>query len=150
MKIEKWYFTLGEVRERWRMPEADIAYLAENGDLLVSVRVCRLPVEISSMEETAEGERFRVPHTQMRFSGVLDLHADDAFRVFRKGSAFLSHFLAVDGDYVRVLPDCEVVEVVREDLLVRTQERDRFEAQRGFLRRSAEPSSRSSRSTRRT
>ena len=84
MKIEKLYFTLGEVCERWRMPEGDVAYLAENGDLRVSVRVCRLPIEISSIEETADGERFSLPHTHTRFSGVLDLHADDAFRVFRK------------------------------------------------------------------
>jgi hypothetical protein len=129
MKIEKSYFTLGEIRERWCMTEADIAYLAENGELPVSVRVCRLPVEIASLEETAEGERFSVPHTHTRFSGVLDLYADDAFRVFQERSAIVSDFLAPDGDYVSVLPDCEAVEVRQDKLLVRTQERDRFETQ---------------------
>lgn len=130
MKIEKLYFTLGEVCDRWRMPEGDVAYLAENGDLRVSVRVCRLPIEISSIEETAEGERFTLPHTHTRFSGVLDLHADDAFRVFQERALVLSHFLAPDGDHVRVLPDCGGVEVRCERILIRKQERDRYEEQR--------------------
>src|SRR5699024_2026765 len=75
MKIRKVYFSLDEIRERWRLCERDLAYLAENGEVNVSVRVFSLPIEICSMEEDFDGTWFSVPHTRTRFSGLLDLHA---------------------------------------------------------------------------
>ena len=48
------------------------------------------------------------------------------------GLAILSHFLAADGDHVSILPDCEAVEVHLDELLVRKQERDRYELENEF------------------
>lgn len=39
MRIEKRYFSIEEIMERWRMPERDLGYLAENDELRLSVRV---------------------------------------------------------------------------------------------------------------
>lgn len=132
MKIDKEYFSLEEIRERWRVPDRDIAYLAETGQLNVSVRVYGIAIEICSMEEDADGIWFRLPHTRTRFHGLLDLHAQDAFRMFRNGGALLSHFLAPDGDHASVLHDAEAIDVRMGDLVVRREERDRYEEKSGF------------------
>lgn len=132
MKIDKAYYTLAEVRAHWPLPDPDIVYLAENGKLSLSVRVFGIPLEIGSIEETPEGEWFPVPHTQARFNGVLDLHPAHAFHVFRDGSAAVTNFLAADGDYASILPDCEAVEVRLGDLLVRKEERKRVEEEFGL------------------
>ncbi|WP_412509039.1 hypothetical protein [Roseovarius sp. SYSU LYC5161] len=85
MHIEKSYFTLLEILERWQITEADLIYLAENDQLRLSVRVFGVPMEFGDIEETPEGEAFRVPWEQSRFSGLLDLHACDVFQLFRCG-----------------------------------------------------------------
>ena len=45
MEIEKSYFTLPEILERWSMSGADFVYLAENDQLRLSIRVFNLAVE---------------------------------------------------------------------------------------------------------
>ena len=80
MEIEKSYFTLPEILERWSMSEADLVYLAENDQLRLSIRVFNLAVELGDYEETPEGERFSVPFERGPFNGLLDLHAHDVFR----------------------------------------------------------------------
>jgi len=72
--IDKLYFTLPEVLERWRLSETDLVYLAENDKLRLSVRVFHAAVEFGDIEEGADGERFRVPWERKPFSGLLDLH----------------------------------------------------------------------------
>lgn len=52
MEIEKSYFTLPEILERWSMSEADLVYLAENDQLRLSIRVFNLAVEFGDYEET--------------------------------------------------------------------------------------------------
>src|SRR5690625_1074425 len=137
MKIDKAYFSLEEIRERWRVPDRDIAYLAETGQMHVSVRVYGIAIEICSVEEDVDGSSFWLPHTQTRFHGLLDLHAQDAFLVFRNGSASLSHFLAPDGDHASVLHDAEAVDIRTGDLVMRRDERDRYEEKSGFAARHA-------------
>lgn len=138
MKIDKAYFTLAEVCERWRMPEADLAYMAENDELRVSVRVFGVPIEIYSWEEDRDGRPFRIPLEQSWYSGLLDLHVGDAFRIFRDGHAQLSHFRAPDGDDASLLRDDREVEVRTRDLLVRKEERDRVELKMGFAQKQPE------------
>lgn len=81
MEIEKSYFTLPEILERWSMSEADLIYLAENDQLRLSIRVFNLAVEFGDYEETPEGERFSVPFERSPFNGLLDLQAHDVFHL---------------------------------------------------------------------
>ena len=46
MEIEKAYFTLPEILDRWSISEADLIYLAENDKLRLSVRVLRLKHQV--------------------------------------------------------------------------------------------------------
>ena len=52
MEIEKAYFTLPEILDRWSISEADLIYLAENDKLRLSVRVFGVPLELGDYEET--------------------------------------------------------------------------------------------------
>jgi len=129
MRIEKLYFTVAEILDRWKIPEADLVYLAENDKLRLSVRVFGLPIEFGDHEETAEGERFRVPWERARYNGLLDLHARDVFQLFRAGEIHLRDFRAPHADYATLWGRAEPVVVRTGDLLLRRAERERFEAE---------------------
>ncbi|MFO7856832.1 MAG: hypothetical protein R6V44_16760 [Paracoccaceae bacterium] len=138
IRIDKSYFTLPEVIERWAISMSDLAYLAENDRLRLSVRVFGLPVEFGEHDETAEGEPFRVPCERVRHCGLLDLRPHHVFRLFRCGKASLRDFRAPDGGYA-LLHGTEPLRVTVADLLLRRDERDRFEAETGFQDRGPEP-----------
>ncbi|MEM6676283.1 MAG: hypothetical protein AAF675_00265 [Pseudomonadota bacterium] len=132
MHIDKLYFTLPEVLERWRISETDLVYLAENDKLRLSVRVFGEPVEFGDYEEGQDGERFRVPWEQKPFSGLLDLYASDVFQLFRCGELHVSEFRTPRADYASLYGEAKPVFVMIGDLLLRREERDRFELQSGF------------------
>ena len=132
MHIDKSYFTLPEVLDRWKITEADLIYLAENDRLRLSVRVFGLAMEFGGYEETAEGEPFRTPWEQTWYSGLLDLHACDVFRLFRCGEIRLGDFRTPTAEYAALWGDAQPVHVMIGDLLLRREERDRFEAESGF------------------
>ena len=132
MEIEKAYFTLPEILDRWSISEADLIYLAENDKLRLSVRVFGVPLELGGYEETGNGERFRVPWKQSRFSGLLDLFAQDVFKLFRCSEAHISDFRMPRASYVTLYGEAEPIFVMIGDLLLRREERDRFEDETGF------------------
>lgn len=132
MEIEKAYFTLQEILDRWSISEADLIYLAENDKLRLSVRVFGVPVELGDYEETNEGEHFRVPTEQSYYSGLLELHARDVFQLFRAAELTVSDFRTPRSDYASIWGDRDGVPLTIEDLLLRREERDRFEAETGF------------------
>ena len=132
MEIEKAYFTLPEILDRWSISEADLIYLAENDKLRLSVRVFGVPLELGDYEETHEGEHFRVPTEQSYYSGLLELHARDVFQLFRAAELTVSDFRTPASDYASIWGDRDGVPLSVEDLLLRREERDRFEAETGF------------------
>ena len=139
MEIEKAYFTLPEILDRWSISDADLLYLAENDKLRLSVRVFNLPVEFGDYEETMEGERFTVPWEQSRYNGVLDLHTHDVFQLFRFGEVRVSYFRTPRAAYACLWGEAEDIPVIIDDLLLRREERDRFEAETGFPGGEADP-----------
>lgn len=132
MEIEKSYFVLSEILTRWSISEEDLIYLAENDELSLSIRVFGLPLEFGDYEEGEGGRLFRIPTDRQFFSGVVDLHARDVFHLFRSGEAHLSEFRALDADYAAIWGLAEPHYVVIGDLLMRRDERDRYEVKKGF------------------
>lgn len=128
MHIDKFYFTLTEVLERWSMPEADLIYLAENDLLRLSVRVYNLPIKYRPASATTETLRQQREH----ISGLLDLHAEDAFNLFRRGEINAFEFRCPEFGNVALPTGDAPVFIMIGDLLLRYQERDRFEAERDF------------------
>ena len=133
MHIDKLYFTLPEILERWNISESDLIYLAENDSLRLSVRVFGAPMEFGEFEETAEGEPVPIPCERVHHSGLLDLHARDVYQLFRCGEIQLSHFRVPRAEYATLQSEAAPVLVLIGDLLLRREERDRFEIETGFV-----------------
>lgn len=139
--IDKAYFTLEEIEERWQLPHRDLAYLGENGLLRLSVRVFGVHMESGFFEESADGEWFRVAQDRCRFTGLQDLIERDVFRLFREGQAEVGCFHAPEREYRDLLEPTETVWIRPLDLLVRCEERDRVESQHLIVRKGSSPPS---------
>jgi hypothetical protein len=127
--IEKAYFELDEVSEHCGVPMRDLAYMAENGLLRVSVRLFRVHIEKGIYEPDDQHGPIRVPLEQTWFSGLQDLSPCDAFKVFRDGQASIGWFDAPDDDaYIVLIEPNEWIEVRRDWLVIRREQRDRVEA----------------------
>lgn len=133
MEIEKAYFTLPEVLARWSMPEVDLVYLTENDQLRLSVRILNLPIEFGDFEETDDGRCFAIPCERSSFNGLLDLHVQDVFQLFRLGEASVTRFRTPKAAYACFWGSREKLSIRKADLVLRREERDRFEARTGFL-----------------
>jgi hypothetical protein len=132
MHIDKSYFTLAEVMDRWGILKDDIIYLAENDRLVLSTRICGALIEFGDFDEGLDGDCFAVPSEIRPYRGILDLYAGDASDVFRLRKRSLTEFRAVGFGYARVVDEPDAVLVRMCDLLVRREERDRVEAECGF------------------
>ena len=130
--IEKDYYALEEVEERWGMPRRDLAYLAENGLLKVSIRLYGVRIERGAYEETDDGQWFSIPEEQTWFQGLQDLRPHDVYKLFHEGEIEIQHFDAPEAQYCHVLQPDEGIVVKREELVVRREERDRAEAKHGL------------------
>jgi hypothetical protein len=131
--IDKAYFSLEEIEERWHMPHRDLAYLAENGLLRLSIRLFGVHIERGEYEEDAKGDWFSVPMERTCFTGFQDLQERDVFRLFRDGEILAESFAVCEREYCHVLEPSTAVAVRLEDLLIRREERDRVEAKHSQL-----------------
>ena len=130
--IEKDYFALEELEERWEVPQRDLVYLAENGLLKVSVRLYGARLEHGSYEEVDEGQWCSIPDQQGAFHGLRDLRSHDAYRLFHEGTIRIDHFDAPKDRYCVVLQPEDGLLIRKEELVVRREERDRAEARHGL------------------
>lgn len=113
------------------LSRGDLAYLVENGLLKASVRLWDVLIEEGCYERDADGAWFRLPTEHRRVSGLLDLRAKDVYRLFRDEVAIIDAFDAAEGEYLVVLRPDDGVEVRLDDLVIRREERDRFEREQG-------------------
>lgn len=137
--IDKEYFTLEEIEERWRMPRRDLAYLAENGLLKLSVRLFGVTLELGCYEEMGNGEMGAMPLERSHFAGFQNLREHDLFRLFRDGAVEVSYFAAPPGEYCHVAASVGRLPVRLIDVVIRREERDRVEALRGIGGRQTTP-----------
>jgi len=79
-----------------------------------------------------------MPTGSRRFSGLLDLCPEDLYSIFRGQEVALTEFQSSDGGYARLADDHAPHKVRKEDLLIRLEERDRFEVERNRSVRSAD------------
>ncbi len=134
----KLYFTIEEMSENWQLPKRDLAYLAENGLLRVSVRVFKAMIERGCEETTETGACNRTAHDRRLVSGLMDLTECDAYRIFRYGKAAISEFHMGECAYAMLTDPTPSLSVEFEELLVRGDERRRVERLREFARRTGQ------------
>jgi hypothetical protein len=130
--IEKDYYALEEVEERWAVPRRDLAYLAENGLLKVSVRLYGVRVELGSYEHTDDGQCFSIPEKHVWFQGLQDLRPHDVYKLFHEGEVLVQHFDAPPEQYCDVLHPEDGIVIKKEELVIRREERDRAESKHGL------------------
>jgi hypothetical protein len=130
--IDKAYFTLEEIEERWQLPHRDIVYLAENGLLKLSVRLFNVRLEWGEFEDFGNGHWNRIPTDQRWFSGLQDLREHDAFRLFRDGEAQIDQFAMPEPGYCHLLEPTDSLLIRATDVVVQRQERARVEQQQGL------------------
>lgn len=139
--IEKDYFALEELEERWGVPQRDLAYLAENGLLKVSVRLYGVHLEHGGYEVDEAGRCHTIAEEQGPFHGLQDLRPHDVYRLFHDSAILVSHFEAAKDRYCVVVDPKEGIRIRRDELVVRRQERDRVEERHGLggLKRASLP-----------
>jgi hypothetical protein len=120
---ERAYYGLDEIQARLKLTRRELLYLVENGLLKASVRVWDAVIEEGEYDRAADGQMFRLPTDQRRFSGP----PQDAYRLLRDQTAVINAFDAPEGEYLVVLRPEDGIEVRLDDLVVRRDERDRFE-----------------------
>src|SRR4029077_14492332 len=101
--IDKAYFTLEELEERWQLPHRDLVYLAENGLLRLSVRLFGVAIACGMYEQGADGRWVSAPFEQRQFTGFQDLQERDVFHLFRYGQIDLVRFHAPGNEYCRLI-----------------------------------------------
>ena len=126
--IQKQYYRLDEVAHSLGLSASDIIYLAENGQLRLSIRVFGLVVEVGEAEEIGPGDWHAWPHGEEHRAGLLDLCERDAHQVLKSGAAEVRVFHAPATRYCCLPSGAASLVVTREDLLVRGEERCRVEA----------------------
>ena len=131
--IDKAYFTLEEIEERWQLPHRDVVYLAENGLLKLSVRLFDVRMECGEFEDLGNGDWNRIPTDQRWFSGLQHLREHDAFRLFRDGEVAIDQFaVPEEHHYCHLREPTDTLTIRVCDVVVQRQERDRVEHQQGL------------------
>lgn len=71
---------------------ADVAYLAENDQLRLSIRILNLPIEFGDFEETDDGDATRSPVSGPRSTGFSAICMSGCLPAFRIGEVSVTRF----------------------------------------------------------
>jgi hypothetical protein len=127
MIVDRAYHDLMWLARTWGGSLADIAYLAENELLELSVRV----FDEAVYEEHGAGGAVGLDGLR-HFSGLLGLRRQDAFSLFRDGESFIDILVDPQGKRLRLVTPKFVL---LGDLVVTDAERQRYERLKPGLRR---------------
>ena len=118
-------------------PEASVPGVVEIRGLWSSFRVAgreivvhedlNLHIERGEIESHPDCGWHTIPHEQARYTGLLDITAQDAQLIMRNGSTEIQAFHAPDEHYCHVMDPSEPVTIHEADLLIRAEERARLE-----------------------
>ena len=125
------YLTLADLCERWHVKAAQIGAVALEGKIRLSIPVPGVHVEIGYYEEYGPGDWGRIPEEYEFLRGVFDLTTHDAWNLIRNGSAEIGSFATdVKDGYIHIneTPSRPSFTVVSDDILIRRDEVERFEA----------------------
>ena len=120
--IKKEYFRLDEVIDDLGLSGSDVLYLAETGQLRLSVRVFGLMLERGIVEEIDVNDWQSFPEETEPHSGLLELRERDAHEVLKTGAAEVHCFHAPPGRYLCRPDHASTFAVQTRDLLIRDTE----------------------------
>ena len=126
--IKKEYFRLDEVIDDLGLSGSDVLYLAETGQLRLSVRVFGLMLETGILEEIDVNDWQSFPEGTEPHSGLLELRERDAHEVLKTGATEVHCFHAPPGRYLCRPDHASTFAVQKRDLLIRDTELQRLKA----------------------
>ena len=126
--IRKEYFRLDEVIDDLGLSGTDVLYLAETGQLRLSVRVFSLMLESGIVEEIDTNDWQSFPEETAPHSGLLELRERDAHEVLKTGATEVQCFHAPPGSYLCRPDHASTFPVQARDLLIRDTELQRLKA----------------------
>jgi hypothetical protein len=135
--VQKDYFTVDELIERWEMSRRDFEYLAENSHLRLSIRVFMASIEWGEYERLGTRCWFPVVTRKGLHSGLLELIETDVIKLLKLGQVSVEYFHAENPNYCKVAEGDDPIDVHLADLLFRDEERIR--AEKWMLSTSANP-----------
>ena len=122
------YFFLEELASAWGASMGDLACYVCEGKLVVWTMVAGTPVEVGISEQLNKDEWFNAPTGHEWRRGLQPLDAADLWPVFRAGAGRIRRFKAdTMNSYVAVRED-DGIEITVNDLVVKREERERFES----------------------
>jgi hypothetical protein len=124
--IKKEYFRLDEVIDDLGLSGSDILYLAETGQLRLSVRVFSLMLERGIVEEIDVNDWQSFPEETSPHSGLLELRERDSHEVLKTGAVEVDCFHAPPGRYLCRPDNSSPFAVQTRDLLIRESEVQRL------------------------
>jgi hypothetical protein len=126
--IKKEYFRLDEVIDDLGLSGSDVLYLAETGQLRLSVRVFSLMLERGIVEEIDINDWQSFPEETAPHSGLLELRERDAHEVLKTGATEVHCFYAPPGRYLCRPDHASTFAVQTRDLLILYTELQRLKA----------------------
>ncbi len=126
------YLTLADLCERWHVKQPQIAAVALEGKLTLSIPVPGVHAEFGYYEEYGPNDWNRIPERHEFLRGVFNLSPRDAWNLLREGTKEIDSLAAEEkGGYIDLQPTSHqngFVAVVG-DVLVRRDEVERFETE---------------------
>ena len=128
--LEKPFYPVAEVCDRWNMGVHDIAAFVLAGELTLSATVAGLCVIHGAIVQIDADQWERIPGGRRTIIGTIDLMRDDAWMVMQEGSHEITHLKAPEDEYLAVddyLSNGHYL-VTQGALVICKAEIDRFEA----------------------
>ena len=127
MLSEKAYYALAEIQARLGLTRHDLGYLVENGLLKASVRVWDAVIEKGEYDRAADGQTFRLPDRSAPFLRPARSARQGCLPAVPRSDRRHRRLRCSEGEYLVLLRPEDGIEVRLDDLVVRRDERDRFE-----------------------
>ena len=126
-RIKKDYHELDELIARWNLSEADLRYVGENDRLKLSVRIYGACMIFGTYEVEDDWGAVPVPYKECWFDGIVDLTRSAVYQLFEVGEVRAADFFLPNGDFARFSNPDEYRAICRKNLVVREDERIKFE-----------------------
>jgi hypothetical protein len=125
------YLTLADLCERWNVKLPQIAAVALESKLRLSVPVPGIYAEVGEYVEIGDDDWQRMPNDWRHIYGVYDLFSRDAWELIRNGSKLICNLRNGEDGYIDLEPQGHQSDfsAVTGDILIRRDEVERFEAE---------------------
>ncbi len=125
------YLTLADLCERWHVKPAQIAAVALEGKLRLSVPVPGVFAEIGYYEDFGEDNWQRIPSERRRIMGVFGLYPSDAWELIKNQTKIITDLAGENDGYIDLEPEARQSDfsAAVDDILIRRDEVERFEAE---------------------